>query len=289
MSGPIRHGEADRIPGAAPGVPKGLRMGIVTDRQDHAPDEQALRRRAMWLLVEHKAEIEKGLRKAGIARDIADDAIAELLLRFMRGGGIVPYLRADPARDLTGLLVSQARWMVREVLKERSSHKEVGLEDFGDLDVDAARDEGDAAYGALARSVAAGLVAITHPTPSNLPREELLHHLNYLLARGDMAWSELTSDGVLNRARWTEHQKWTAIGMMWGFPVKGIAVVRYLYVERDPALLADPDSTRRMMRRVRRKGRELLLAKPREFRREHDLPLEAALPGEPGPDEEEDG
>lgn len=270
----------------------------VADSEDGdnlSPEETQLRARAVRLLQAQWSGLVPQVRgwlrlRPGEDADLVDEVFVRLLVRFKRGAGMVAILRADPNRDEDKLLQSQAWWMCKEVRKPRRGPivdpVAPGTGSLAGDGADPAPDERD--WSGPAQAAADRFAAGPAPAPHNA--YELAAHINALLVRGEEAWETLCDDGAIDRADWSAHQKWTAIGMLWGFSAPHIAVIRYVKVQSDPRLLEKPHSTTEMMSKVREKGAKLLAAKSRSFRIEHDLPLEdPADPDDPDdPDEGEE-
>ena len=90
---------------------------------------------------------------------------------------------------------------------------------------------------------------------------------------GAETWERLCDAGVLSRSDWSDDDRWTAIGMMWGLPCRRIAVIRYLKAKVAEAVLHDDcASTYAKMRSIRDRGRRLLETLSEELRLDYGLP-----------------
>jgi hypothetical protein len=160
----------------------------------------------------------------------------KLLIRYGNGRGrLVRHLRehseASP-EQARQVLFSDARFICREVVDTAVRSRTVAARQV-ELTDNLVASADDDSRSALARADLLGLLQV-----------------------GEEAWDELCDEGVLDRSEWTEDQKWTAIGMMWGFSAPLIALIRRAH--GNPRATAA--STYQMMTTVRRKGRTLARA-----------------------------
>lgn len=220
---------------------------------------------------------------------LIDEVFLRILVRIKSGRSIVRFLVKNPDYDPLRVLFAQAHWVSREVRKSFGQMPEVPDDDpseFANVPVDAVDEHGGSRILAeMAADSSAQFESGPAPTPGSV--EARLADINLLLDRGEEAWERLCHDHVLDCAEWTPHQKWTAIGLMWGFTSGHIAAIRYLRVDPDPALLIDRHRTESMISKVRKKGRNRLRGMTAEFRLEHDLPADDS--SEPDGDGENGG
>lgn len=236
--------------------------------------ELAIRRMAITMVADHwdelKIRLAKWLGQAFREDDSLPGEVAYVMIRRYRGGHghLVRHLRADPndyAMEAKHILFREARWVIHEVLPEAveyrmQCHRNTELR----LDIAACSSpsEGDEPRWDGTTGVAGGI---------QVARIELfVRAIDVLLDAGERVWGSFCDDGLLDPDAWTVDQKWTAIGMMWGFSVDQIAMIRAVNAPRS-GKVASRDATRQMMATVRRKGRVLVDAMTHEERRRYDV------------------
>ena len=221
-----------------------------------SPEARAERLRAFDLLAEHWSALAPQVRRwLGTAVNEDDAWLGEVALVMARrirfGNGIVAPLRDIPPGDPRekGLLFASAKFATADVVKLVKKDRDRRLRETDSSSLaDREADDGAATL-LLDRSIA------------------------FLLRTGEEVWGQLCDAGVLRSSDWTEDEKWTAIGMMWGLDASRIAVIRFTRAKAPREVLDDDGhSTCKMMKAVRRKGKRLLSSMSEPLRCEYGLP-----------------
>lgn len=238
-----------------------------------SPEEIAIRRRALELLGEHWEELSRRLAGwLGQAYRDDDSLPGEVALVMMRryadgNGALVHHLRRNPHSDPDddkSQLFYDAKLVSREVVVVATGERAKASFHTALLEGDEFEFADEAAV--WSAETEADAVAFNTGSP-----EQFMESIGDLLSRGEATWNSVSDDGLIDRASWTEDQKWTAIGMMWDFSVAQIAVLRQVKARTPGSFVANEAATRQMMGTVRRKGRILLGAFSPVALREHAL------------------
>lgn len=236
-----------------------------------SPEEMARRHRAISLVGEHWEELSRRLRGwlGQACRDddsLPGEVALTMIRRYANGNGrLVRHLRRNPYSNDTDdkeVLFGEAKWVYREILK-------AALKERDQARLRTELDETTASPDGSGRSVPFDLVddqagwgwdVKARPAATDTGNvEQLIGEIDVLLTGGERVWESLCVEGVLDQVDWTKDQKWTMIGMMLGFTVSQIAMVRQVKAKA-PGSVVSEEATRQMMTTVRKKGRILLEA-----------------------------
>lgn len=218
-------------------------------------EERALRTRVFDLFVERWPELAPQVaRWLGTAFKEDDASVGEIAFvmvsRIRKGIGLVRALRTVPPGDPreVAVLRRHLRFAVGEVVAGAQARRRRPV-DLTDM------------------STMAELAVAT-------PDADIDSSIGLLLDLGAETWEKLCNAGVLRRTDWTEDDRWTVIGMMWGLPCHSISVIRYVEAKAPRAVLDDEcASTYGKMRTIRDRGRRLLETLSEELRLDYGLPL----------------
>jgi hypothetical protein len=250
-----------------------------------SPEERDLRRRGFVLVGTYWSELRPrvvGWLGTAYREDdgLADEVALVLLHRISHGQAFVTRLRDIPVGDTRekSLLFSNARFVTAELVRQAQKARtptESGIRAAAIAAPPGDLPEVSVVTAQVAKRVRQDRERLEAAKLSTKPDARVAFDpwLTNLLMVGAEVWESLCVAGLLDRSHWSSDEKWTAIGMMWGFSARNIARIRYLMAGANSTVLdIDDRSTHMVMRRVRAKGGKALAGMAEALRLDYGLP-----------------